>query len=118
MQVPVFLISLVMIGHAFWGPQLAPKNLAALLTWVHFRGLVVLVILLFLPVFLLAALLPGKRKDLLIWGPEPGIDNKYWSQAMKEVGWKRIGATGISASRDDGIESGPMPRTTLASSPS
>ena len=35
-----------MIGHAFWGPQLAPKNLAALLTWVHFRGLVVLVILL------------------------------------------------------------------------
>jgi polyferredoxin len=34
-----------MIAHAFWGPQLAPKNLAALLTWVHFRGLVVLVIL-------------------------------------------------------------------------
>ena len=47
-------------------------------------------ILLFLPVFLLAALLPGKRKDLLIWGPEPGIDNKYWSQAMKEVGWKSV----------------------------
>lgn len=47
-------------------------------------------ILLFLPVFLLAALLPGRRKDLLIWGPEPGIDNKYWSQAMKEVGWKSV----------------------------
>jgi hypothetical protein len=46
LQTPVLLLSLVMIGHAFWGPQLAPKNLAALLTWVHFRGLVVLVILL------------------------------------------------------------------------
>ena len=45
LQIPVLLLSLVMIGHAFWGPQLAPKNLAALLTWVHFRGLVVLVIL-------------------------------------------------------------------------
>ena len=46
MQVPLFALSLIMIAHAFWGPQLAPKNLAALLTWVHFRGLVVLVILL------------------------------------------------------------------------
>lgn len=46
LQVPVFFLSLIMIAHAFWGPQLAPKNLAALLTWVHFRGLVVLVILL------------------------------------------------------------------------
>ena len=46
MQIPVLLIGLIMIAHAFWGPQLAPKNLAPLLTWVHFRGLVVLVILL------------------------------------------------------------------------
>ncbi|OYP31636.1 4Fe-4S binding protein [Rhodopirellula sp. MGV] len=45
-QIPVLFVSLVMIAHAFWGPQLAPKNLAALLTWVHFRGLVVLVLLL------------------------------------------------------------------------
>lgn len=46
LQIPLFLLSAIMIAHAFWGPQLAPKNLAALLTWVHFRGLVVLVILL------------------------------------------------------------------------
>lgn len=46
LQIPVLLIGLVMIAHAFLGPQLAPKNLAALLTWVHFRGMVVLVILL------------------------------------------------------------------------
>lgn len=46
LQIPMFAISLLMIAHAFYGPQLAPKNLAALLTWVHFRGLIVLVILL------------------------------------------------------------------------
>ncbi len=46
MQIPVLLLGLVMIAHAFWGPELAPKNLATLLTWVHFRGLVVVVILL------------------------------------------------------------------------
>lgn len=46
MQTPLLLLSAVMIFHAFAGPELAPKNLATLLTWVHFRGLVVLVILL------------------------------------------------------------------------
>ena len=45
LQVPLLLLSLLMIAHAFWGPQLVPKNLAALLTWVHFRGLVVVVLL-------------------------------------------------------------------------
>ena len=45
MQACVLLVSMVMVGHAFFGPQLAPKNLAALLTWVHFRGLVVLILL-------------------------------------------------------------------------
>jgi len=46
LQAPVLLLSLVMIAHAFLGPELAPKNLAALLSWVHFRGMVVLVLLL------------------------------------------------------------------------
>lgn len=46
LQSVVGAISLIMILHAFFGPELAPRNLAALLTWVHFRGLVVLVILL------------------------------------------------------------------------
>jgi hypothetical protein len=45
MQLPLLLLSVIMVAHAFWGPQLAPKNLASLLTWVHFRGLVVLVVL-------------------------------------------------------------------------
>ena len=45
MQVPVFLVALAMIVHGLFGPQLAPKNLATLLTWVHYRGLLVIVLL-------------------------------------------------------------------------
>jgi ferredoxin len=46
LQVGVFALALLMVAHAFFGPSLASKNLATLLTWVHFRGLVVLVLLL------------------------------------------------------------------------
>lgn len=45
LQTPLLLLSVVMIVHAFFGPSLAPQNLATLLSWVHFRGLVVLVLL-------------------------------------------------------------------------
>ena len=45
LQVPLFLLSAVMILHGLFGPALAPKNLATTLTWIHFRGLLVLVIL-------------------------------------------------------------------------
>ena len=34
-----------MILHGFLGPSIAPKNLATTLTWVHFRGALVLVLL-------------------------------------------------------------------------
>ena len=34
-----------MILHGFLGPSLAPKNLATTLTWVHFRGALVLILL-------------------------------------------------------------------------
>ena len=45
MQVPLFLLAIVMIVHGFLGPQLAPRNLSTLLTWVHYRGALVLVLL-------------------------------------------------------------------------
>lgn len=46
LQVPLFVISAAMIVHGLFGPQLAPRNLATTLTWVHFRGALVLVLLL------------------------------------------------------------------------
>ncbi len=45
MQIPLFALAIVMIVHGFLGPQLAPRNLSTLLTWVHYRGALVLVLL-------------------------------------------------------------------------
>jgi ferredoxin len=45
MQVPVFAVAVAMIVHGLFGPQLAFRNLASLLTWVHYRGLLMIVLL-------------------------------------------------------------------------
>ena len=45
LQVPLFAVAALMILHGLAGPQLAPKNLATTLGWVHFRGALVLVLL-------------------------------------------------------------------------
>jgi ferredoxin len=45
LQIPVLLVALMMILHGLLGPALAPKNLATVLTWIHFRGVLVLVLL-------------------------------------------------------------------------
>jgi ferredoxin len=45
LQIPMLLVAVVMILHGLLGPTLAPKNLATVLTWVHFRGVLVLVLL-------------------------------------------------------------------------
>lgn len=45
LQAPLLAVSVVMILHGLFGPSLAPKNLATTLTWLHFRGVLVLVLL-------------------------------------------------------------------------
>jgi ferredoxin len=45
LQVPVLMVGVVMVLHGLFGPKLAPKNLATTLSWVHFRGALVLVLL-------------------------------------------------------------------------
>jgi polyferredoxin len=82
MQIPLAAVAAVMILHAFWGPQLAPKNLAALLSWVHFRGLVVVVILLAGNLFCMACpfLLPraiARRFFSPRWSWPAALRNKY-----------------------------------------
>jgi len=39
------MVAIVMILHGLFGPSLAPKNLATTLSWVHFRGALVLTLL-------------------------------------------------------------------------
>jgi glycosyltransferase involved in cell wall biosynthesis len=43
-------------------------------------------VLLFLPIFILAAVLPSRHRRTLVWGSIPILTNKYWSDAMREVG--------------------------------
>jgi polyferredoxin len=43
----LFTAAAVMILQGLFGTQLAPKNLATVVTWVHYRGVLVLVLLLF-----------------------------------------------------------------------
>ncbi|QDU66520.1 4Fe-4S binding protein [Engelhardtia mirabilis] len=45
LQVPLLLLAAVLVLHGLFGPQLAPKNLATLLVWVHWRGLLVIALL-------------------------------------------------------------------------
>ena len=46
LQIPLLLVSIAMVVHGLFGPTLAPKNLATTLGWVHFRGALVIVLLL------------------------------------------------------------------------
>jgi hypothetical protein len=45
LQIPLLIVSVAMVLDGLWGPSLAPKNLATTLSWVHFRGALVLVLL-------------------------------------------------------------------------
>ncbi len=87
LQIPLVLLSLVMIIHALWGPQLAPKNLGTLLTWVHFRGLVVVVILLAGNLFCMACpfMLPRAIARKLFkpkWSWPRALRNKWLAIAL------------------------------------
>jgi len=45
LQLVLGSLALIVVLHGFLGPDLAPKNLATLLTWVHYRGLLVVTLL-------------------------------------------------------------------------
>src|SRR4051794_40350739 len=44
-RVTLLCIALAIVIHGLSGSQLAPKNLATVLVWVHYRGLLVLTLL-------------------------------------------------------------------------
>lgn len=45
LQIPMGLLALLLVVHGMFGSQLAPKNLATLLVWVHWRGALVIALL-------------------------------------------------------------------------
>ncbi len=44
-QVLLLVPALIVVAHGLFGPQLAPKNLGTVLTWIHYRGLLIGVLL-------------------------------------------------------------------------
>jgi hypothetical protein len=86
LQIPFLVLSVVMILHGLLGPTLAPKNLATVLTWVHFRGALVLVILAAGNFFCLACpfmlVRNAARKFLRPW--------MNWPQALRNK-WMAVG---------------------------
>jgi hypothetical protein len=81
-QVPLFLLAAVLVLHGLYGPDLAPKNLATLVTWVHYRGLLVLVLLVAGNFFCFACpfLLPRELARLLfrpVWNWPRLLRNKW-----------------------------------------
>lgn len=79
LQAPLLAISLVMLGHALLGPQLAPKNLGALLGWVHFRGLVVLALLLVGNLFCMGCPFMLPRE----WARKWTAPRRVWPKALR-----------------------------------
>jgi polyferredoxin len=45
LQIPMLVAACALVAHGLLGPQLAPKNLATVLVWVHWRGALVLALL-------------------------------------------------------------------------
>ncbi|WP_234567187.1 4Fe-4S binding protein [Rhodohalobacter sp. 614A] len=45
LQSILLIIAAIMVLHGLFGPQLAPRNLSSLLTWVHYRGILVILLL-------------------------------------------------------------------------
>jgi hypothetical protein len=45
MQVVLLVLATVVVLHGLFGPDIAPANLATVLTWVHYRGLLVVALL-------------------------------------------------------------------------
>jgi len=86
MQIPLALFAAWIIFDGLVGPQLAPKNLATVGVWLHYRGLVVLALLLAGNLFCMACpfMLPRRagrwvREKLLRGGrPVPRVLRNKW----------------------------------------
>ncbi|HEU5197195.1 MAG TPA: FesM, partial [Methylomirabilota bacterium] len=45
LQLAMLAVAALMVVHGLLGPRLAPANLATVLTWVHYRGLLIVALL-------------------------------------------------------------------------
>ena len=45
LQVPLLMAAVIVVAHGLLGPQIAPRNLATVSVWIHYRGFLVLALL-------------------------------------------------------------------------
>jgi len=79
LQVLFLGVALVVMADGFWGPRLAPKNMAGVLPWVHWRGFVALALLVAGNLFCMACpfMLPRRLAKKLF----PA--QKHWPKALR-----------------------------------
>jgi len=85
-QLPLFLLAAVVIADGFWGPPTAGMNLAGVLPWVHWRGLVVLGLLLAGNVFCMACPFLLPRTIARTWLPA----RRSWPRWLRSK-WLAVG---------------------------
>ena len=79
LQLPLLALSAILVAHGFTGPRLAPANLATVMVWVHFRGLLVLGLLVAGNLFCMACPFIAVR-DLARRGFAPRL---LWPRALR-----------------------------------
>ena len=86
-QVPLFVVALLVIYDGLAGPQLAPLNMATVLVWIHYRGGVILSLVLLANVFcmgcpftLLRSVMPGLARHGARWPRR--LRNKWGSISL------------------------------------
>lgn len=86
LQLLLLAVAVLVITDGLWGPQLAPKNMAGILPWVHWRGFVALALLVFGNLFCMACpfMLPRRLAKKLF----PAT--RHWPGALKSK-WLAIG---------------------------
>jgi len=86
LQAVLLVVSALVIADGLWGPQLAPKNLAGILPWVHWRGFVALGLLAAGNLFCMACpfMLPRRLAKRLF--PSSG----HWPRSLRSK-WLALG---------------------------
>lgn len=85
-QTPLLALTGVLVAHGLFGPELAPKNLATVLVWVHYRGALVLVLLIAGNLFCAACPLVAARDLARRWFT-PRLE---WPRALRGK-WVAVG---------------------------
>lgn len=85
-QIPLLLLAIVVMVDGFTGPQIGAMNLAGVLPWIHWRGLVVFGLLIAGNLFCMACPFTLPRSLARRWRPATGV----WPRRLRSK-WLAVG---------------------------